>query len=111
MEAEAEKLVGQNPRDALILRRQSNLDTQRDARRRHQMAKRRERYDYFLRSFAPEYLAVKDANVFDSLSGREKIALGKICASNCWFKLIRHTSIFTALFGSLATLSIIHVPA
>lgn len=107
MDTNTETLISQNPRDSLILRRKSNLAARDETKLRKKLADAKNYYDRELRSFASEYLAVNDENVFDSLSPQEKNALSQIYKSTCRFRLIRHTTIFTAIFGSLTASGII----
>lgn len=103
MEIEAEKLIEQNPRDSLILRRQKNLNHLKERDFLIKLDRAEKIYYSCLRRFAMTYLAESDPDVFESLDPKEKKALGEIYASLCKFKLIRHSSILTAISGSLAT--------
>ena len=109
---EDDRLINQNPRDSLVLRRQNNLAALKELRRKekigHAVSNARGNYEYYLKDFAKEYLAENNEQVFVSLSPLEKDALSKICASSCRFRLVRHLSICTAVFGAPTILGASH---
>lgn len=73
----SDNLIGQNPRDSIILLREKRLQKIREEKK----AKALGFYDAILRKYSKQFF--KDETMFDQLNPLQKKELAKFCASYC----------------------------
>lgn len=100
-----DNLIGQNPRDSLIIMRNQNLSFERERKIENLAASAKDRYSRILEKFSGQFLR---SDAFHGLSELQKKELEKLCASFCRRRVFFNSLPFLGSFCGIFYLSFLH---